>query len=970
MMLRPYFEGIKQALFVLLTLLLSLGHAPSFGQVGCFKIKSILVDACGLPEADNEMVRFQVGNAPLNVSSLNVTWSTTSNAFLGICQNATTASVVSAINATITSCGWVREPVGNILPANSQVILGTSTALNPTANSFANLQDTLYMIFQCPGNTSGHFKNYALGAGPRNFTMSFGASCSETVTYVVDSLTDPTGAHVISDGAAVQFDNLHNASYFNDGCNAPIIPLVYTTSISNNSSCAGVPVNVTAQIVSGNYSSFFWSGGSGAFNNVNALTTSYTPASNFQGNEQLYFTIINACHDTIRDTLDLSVLSGGQVSISANGPTTFCTGGNVTLTAQGSGNFLWSNGSVSPSINVSNAGIYTVTLTNTCGSSSSSQTVNVITNPATVIAASGPTTFCEGDSVRLTASGASTYLWSNGATGSTITVTQSGSYTVTGNSSCGNSQANQAVVVNPLPLANITTADSLHFCSGTTFTINASSNSSLQWSNGSTTNSIQITSPGIYSIIATNSCGSVYDTIHTFMDVAPQVTIVSSNGAALCTGDSTYLVAVVNGTGTILWPNGSTNDSLLVKSPGNYQVSVTNNCGTTTSNYSVTTTNNPSVSIQPSGSINLCDGDSVLLVASGSYTNLIWNNGNTNDSIMVHNSPLVIVTATNTCGSDIDSITINNVPKPVISISSVGNLSICLGDTTLLIASGNGGIQWTSGATNDSIYVTTPGIYIATTTNFCGAKSDSVLINPGLIPTVFIEGSDGIICKGETETLSVNCNAPVIWSSGDTTHTLTVSNPGIYYVTATNNCGSASDTLVIDTSNVQAYFVPSVHEGYAPLLVSFSNLSLNAVQSIWTFDQNITNYLWSPSHSFDAPATYYVTLNAIDQYGCSDQYVDTIIVNDIYYFIPNAFTPNNDNKNEVFTIASNDSLVYDASIFNRWGQSIYSWNQNHLGWNGSDKNNKECEEDVYYYVFNLKLSTTTKSIYGKVHLIR
>jgi gliding motility-associated-like protein len=960
----------KKALLIVILLLLCFSNSQSFAQIGCFKIRSILVDACGLPEADNEMVRFEVGNTPLNVTSLNVTWSTTSNPFLGICQNATTASVVSAINATITSCGYVREPIGNILPANKQVILATSTALNPTANSFANLQDTIYMIFQCPGNTSGHFKNYAAGAGTRNFTMSFGASCSETVTYVVDSLTDATGANVSADGAAVEFDNLLNDTYYNDGCNAPIIPLVYNTSISTNSTCAGIPVTVTSQIISGNYSSFVWTGGSGTFTNPSAASTLYTPASNFQGNEELYFSIINACNDTIRDTLLLSVTNAGQLTISANGPTTFCVGGSVTLTAQGSGSFLWSNGSTNPAITITNSGLYTVTLTGTCGTTTASQTVTVITNPSTVISASGPTTFCEGDSVILTASGASTYLWSNGNSTPTITITQAGSYTVTGNSSCGNSQANQTIVVNPLPIVTITTADSLQFCAGNSLILNATSNSSLLWSNGSTNSSIQITAPGVYSLTATNSCGSSRDSIYTFMNVAPQVAIVSSNGSTFCNGDSTYLIAQVNGTGSLLWQGGITNDSLLVNATGNYQVTVTNTCGTTASTYSVTTTNLPVVNIQPSGPIDLCEGDSILLNTVGSYSTLNWNNGSTNNSITVYDGPFVYVTATNSCGTDIDSITINKIPKPAISISTIGNLSICQGDTTLLIASSNVSFQWSNGLTNDTISITTPGTYTATASNSCGSNNASATITTGLIPTVFIDGSDGILCKGESELLRVYSNDNILWSTGDTTNTIEVNTPGQYFVTATNSCGSATDSIVIDTSNVQAYFIPSVKEGFAPLAITVDNLSVNAVQSIWSFEPNSIKYLFEPTHTFESPNTYLVTLNVIDQYGCSDKYVDTIIVNDIYFYIPNAFTPNNDDKNEVFTISSNDVTIFDAAIYNRWGQAIYSWNQNTIGWSGLDFNNKECKEDVYYYVFNLILSNDTKTIYGKVNLIR
>jgi gliding motility-associated-like protein len=727
---------------------------------------------------------------------------------------------------------------------------------------------------------------------------------------------------------------------------------------------------VTSQIISGNYSSFVWTGGSGSFTNPSAASTLYTPASNFQGNEELYFSIINACNDTIRDTLLLSVTNAGQLTISANGPTTFCVGGSVSLTAQGSGSFLWSNGSSSPSITVNSAGVYTVTLTSTCGTISASQTVSVITNPSTVISASGPTTFCEGDSVILTASGASTYLWSNGSISSTITITQAGSYTVTGNSSCGNSQANQTIVVNPLPIVTITTADSLQFCAGNPLTLNATSNSSLLWSNGSTNSSIQITTPGIYSLTATNSCGISRDSIYTFMNTAPQVFIVSSNGSSLCTGDSTYLIAQVIGTGSLVWQGGSINDSLLVNSTGNYQVSVTNNCGSTVSTFSVTTTNIPVVNIQPSGPIALCEGDSILLTTTGNYSSLNWNTGSTNDSIIVYDGPFVYLTATNNCGTAIDSITINKFPKPSIAISTIGNLAICQGDTTRLIAAGIGNLVWSTGAINDTIIVTTPGIYTATTTNTCGSTSSNIIISGGIIPSVFINSIDSILCKGETKELQVISQESVLWSTGDTTNTITISTPGLYYVTASNSCGSSSDSITIDTSNVQAFFIPSANEGFAPLAITVDNLSVNAVQSIWSFEPNSIKYLFEPTHTFESPNTYLVTLNVIDQYGCSDKYVDTIIVNDIYFYIPNAFTPNNDDKNEVFTISSNDVNVFDATIYNRWGQSIYSWNQNTIGWSGLDNNNKECQQDVYYYVFNLTLGSDTKKITGNVSLIR
>ena len=172
-------KKLNRLLPLILIVIASLITGTSQAQIGCFQIRSILVDACGNPEGENEMVRFDVGANPLTTSSLNVNWSTTSNLFLGICQSAATNNIVNTLNASIIGCGHILQPTGGIIPANSKVILATSTNLNPAFNSFANLQDTIYMLFQCSGNTAGHFKNYQSGAGPRNFSMSFGAGCSD-----------------------------------------------------------------------------------------------------------------------------------------------------------------------------------------------------------------------------------------------------------------------------------------------------------------------------------------------------------------------------------------------------------------------------------------------------------------------------------------------------------------------------------------------------------------------------------------------------------------------------------------------------------------------------------------------------------------------------------------------------------------------------------------------------------------------
>ena len=117
------------------------------------------------------MVIFKVGSAALNSANMSVTWP--NNSWLGLTQNAGTAADVATVNATIIGCGLLREPVAGVLPANAKVLLITSTAWNPLAQSFVNLSDTLYVLFQTAGNTSGHFANYNVAPGLRTLTINF-----------------------------------------------------------------------------------------------------------------------------------------------------------------------------------------------------------------------------------------------------------------------------------------------------------------------------------------------------------------------------------------------------------------------------------------------------------------------------------------------------------------------------------------------------------------------------------------------------------------------------------------------------------------------------------------------------------------------------------------------------------------------------------------------------------------------------
>jgi len=189
------------------------------GPCSCFEIVSILVDACdGSAEGRNEMFRFVVGQTSINVSDISVTWPNPANSWKGLCQNATTASIVSNINATITGGGQMLEPPGGIIPAGAQVMFFTNTNFNYTMFDFSSLNYTLYAIFQCPDNTPGHFANHnATNPTYRTLIMKVNGCGSDTVTY---------NAYYVyaGDGATVDFDYPGNPTYSPDG-NCSTVPL-------------------------------------------------------------------------------------------------------------------------------------------------------------------------------------------------------------------------------------------------------------------------------------------------------------------------------------------------------------------------------------------------------------------------------------------------------------------------------------------------------------------------------------------------------------------------------------------------------------------------------------------------------------------------------------------------------------------------------------------------------------------------
>ncbi len=253
-----------------------------------------------------------------------------------------------------------------------------------------------------------------------------------------------------------------------------------------------------------------------------AVTVAPVPSTNAAGTYTYYVSQNNSLGDESPRTMITVIVNAlpATPTISANGATSFCTGGSVTLSSSATTGNTWSNSLSTQDIVVTTTGSYTVTVTNSNGCTATSNSVNVsVSNSPVPTIGSTATSACEGETITLTSSTADTYLWSNGAITQTIDVTANGTFTVvTTNTDACNGVGTSAPIT--LTFGSVPTATASFTTSGTVVTFNNTSTgaTSYSWDFGDQTNS-SASNPvhafagnGTYTVILTATNGNCSDT--------------------------------------------------------------------------------------------------------------------------------------------------------------------------------------------------------------------------------------------------------------------------------------------------------------------------------------------------------------------------------------------------------------------------------------------------------------------------
>jgi large repetitive protein len=693
---------------------------------------------------------------------------------------ATTQSITVSTSGTYT----VSVTSGGCTSATSA---GTTVTVNPVPST-PTISAGGPLTFCAGGSvvlTSSSVSGNLWSTGATTQSITVSTSGTYTVSVTSGGCTSATSA-----GTTVTVTALPSAPTISAGG-----PLTF---------CAGGSVVLTSSSASGN----LWSTGATTQSITVSTSGTYTVTRTSGGCTSL---------PSAGTTVTVNPLPATP-TISAGGPLTFCAGGSVVLTSSSASGNLWSTGATTQSITVSTSGTYTVSVTSGgCTSATSAgTTVTVNPLPATpTISAGGPLTFCAGGSVVLTSSSASGNLWSTGATTQSITVSTSGTYTVTRTSGGCTSlpSAGTTVTVNPLPATpTISAGGPLTFCAGGSVVLTSSSATGNLWSTGATTQSITVSTSGTYTVSVTSGgCTSATSAGATVtVNPLPATPTISAGGPlTFCAGGSVVLTS--SSASGNLWSTGATTQSITVSTSGTYTVSVTSGGCTSATSAGTTVTVNPlpaTPTISAGGPLTFCAGGSVVLTSSSASGNL-WSTGATTQSITVSTSGTYTVSVTSggctSATSAGTTVTVNPLPATP-TISAGGPLTFCAGGSVVLTSSSASGNLWSTGATTQSITVSTSGTYtVSVTSGGCTSAASAgtmVTVNPLPATPTISAGGPLTFCAGGSVVLTSSSASGNLWSTGATTQSITVSTSGTYTVSVTSGgCTSATSAGTTVTVN-------------------------------------------------------------------------------------------------------------------------------------------------------------------------
>jgi len=779
-------------------------------------------------------------------------------------------------NPTVTTTYTVTVTSTNGCTATSSMVL----TVNPPPNASAGFNSAICIGGSTTLNATGGVSYlWAPTTGLSNPSISNPvASPTATTTYTV-TVTDANGC-TASSSKVVTVNN---------------------TPTPNAGPDAAICINASSNLIASGGTTYVWAPATGLSNpNISNPVATPTATTTYT------VTVSNAANCSATDNMVLTVNPLPNASAGPN--KSICVGNSTTLDGSGGTTYVWSpstslsnNAIANPVANPTVTTTYTVTVTNSNGCSNTSSMVLTV-NPLPQPSAGANTTICNGHSANLQASGGTVYIWQPASSLNNANIynpvaspAATTTYTVTVTNSNGCSATSSTIVnVNNLPPANAGTDQIICLNQSANFT--ATGGVQYQWSNGSNTQSInvspQVNTTYIVTVTDINGCSATDDANVSINALPPADAGINQ---AICIGNTTNLNA--SGGVAYLWSPATDLSNNQIANPiasptvtTTYTVTVTDVNGCSASDNMVLTIN-PLPLATAGNNLTICLGNTATLNAMGGIS-YVWSPAatlsNANISNPVANPTVtttytVTVTDANTCSATSNMIlTVNNLP-----VANAGNDdAICIYESTVLNANGGSNYLWSpaTGLNNSNISnpvasptVTTTYTVTVSDANNCSATDDMVLtVYP--LPQANA-GNDMAICYGDSTTLNASGGVLYTWSPNNNITNTAIHNPVVFptinttytvVVTDINGCKKSDDVVI----NILS--LPPADAGINQAICEGENAQLSAsggITYLWNTGDNTANISVSPPSSID----YIVTVT--DNNGCSASDAVTVTVN-------------------------------------------------------------------------------------------
>ncbi|HTA83451.1 MAG TPA: gliding motility-associated C-terminal domain-containing protein [Bacteroidia bacterium] len=524
------------------------------------------------------------------------------------------------------------------------------------------------------------------------------------------------------------------------------------------------------------------------------------------------------------------------------------------------------------------------------------------------------------------------------------------------------------------------------------------------WSNSGSGTNAMLTNvvSGSYCVTVTDANACTDTACIVIANVPGETVTITSSTNDTCHGgaDGTVAASVTGNVGpfTYLWkPGGQSTPKATGLPAGIYTITIVDSVGcvakavdTITQPAAVNTTTNvlPPICIGQSTTI---DASSTGGTAPYKY---VWSTGTTGSTITV--SPIVTTTYTvNTtdaygCLGNPDSNVVVTVDLP-LSLKTISPVAICPGGTATLNAIGSGGngtytYVWQPGSDSGSSIKVTPlfnSVYTVTLTDNCGtlAVTDSVQVLIDPLPIVkftsdTLEGCPKQCIKFTDQSTVAGGIKSWLWTFGNSkSDTSTTESPtycfdssGVYNVslavTSDSGCTSSltkPNLITIFSSPMAAFTLSPQQTSTINPLITFTDSSTDAygiTGYLWEFNEppyDATADVKDTSYAYHDSGTYCPELFVVNKHGCKDSVEHCLVISPYFtFYIPNAFSPNADGKNDVFLPKATFVCKYQMYIFDRWGMQLFYTEDINQGWDGTvNGGGVVVQEDTYIYVINL-----------------